>query len=252
MRKNILKSDNVERELLDMLGEVTSMILDTHASADVKQDEWNLDGLNNALQQQFGVRIDFSTFPNLNSESLTDAVSKIVKDMFDRQKASLGQFYHQIQKMILLQAIDQRWKEHLQRIDRVKEGINLRGYAQKDPVIEYKKEAFKAFEELNQAIKTDAIEKFLKVQIVAPESAQQDLSGMLQNPDFSEMNFAGGDEAATGGAIRADGARGGARGEEAPPSNGRQRMRMTAGPGPEDEEPKMNRAQRRQMEKRKR
>lgn len=253
MRKKILNSEDVERQYLDNLGEVVSMILDTHTPADAKKDTWNLEALNNALGQQFGLKIDFNTFPNLDSETLTAAVSKSVKELFDRQKATLGPFYNQIQKMILLQAIDQRWKEHLQRIDRVKEGVNLRGYAQKDPVIEYKKEAFTAFEELNQFIKTDSLEKFLKVQIVAPEQAEQELSGMLQNPDFEELNYAGGDEKAAGGAIPAQsmGAGAGGGGGE-PVSNGRQRMRMTAGPGPDDDGAKMNRAQRRQMDKRKR
>ncbi|MBX2996796.1 MAG: preprotein translocase subunit SecA [Bdellovibrionaceae bacterium] len=252
MRKKILNSEDVERQYLDNLGEVVSMILDTHTPADAKKDTWNLEALNNALGQQFGLKIDFNTFPNLDSETLTAAVSKSVKELFDRQKATLGPFYNQIQKMILLQAIDQRWKEHLQRIDRVKEGVNLRGYAQKDPVIEYKKEAFTAFEELNQFIKTDSLEKFLKVQIVAPEQAEQELSGMLQNPDFEELNYAGGDEKAAGGAIPAQSMGAGAGGGGEPVSNGRQRMRMTAGPGPDDDGAKMNRAQRRQMDKRKR
>lgn len=253
MRKKILNSEDVERQYLDNLGEVVSMILDTHTPADAKKDEWNLEALNNALGQQFGLKIDFNSFPTMDTETLTAAVSKSVKELFDRQKATLGPFYNQIQKMILLQAIDQRWKEHLQRIDRVKEGVNLRGYAQKDPVIEYKKEAFTAFEELNQFIKTDSLEKFLKVQIVAPEQAEQELSGMLQNPDFEELNYAGADEKAAAGAIAAPsmGAGASAGGGE-PPSNGRQRMRMTAGPGPEDEGSKLNRAQRRQMDKRKR
>ena len=186
----------------------------------------------------------------LNQETLTDAVSKAVKMTFDRQRGALGTFYNQIQKMVLLQSIDQRWKEHLLRIDRTKEGINLRGYAQRDPVIEYKKEAFKAFEELNYWIKTDSLEKFLKVQIVAPEGQEADLSGMLRGPDFEELNYAGADEAAAGGAIRtqrpAD-----LESRSLPEQPTRQRMRMSAGSEP-DEGAKLNRQQRRQMEKRKR
>jgi preprotein translocase subunit SecA len=252
MRRKILQDQDLERQYLDMLSDVVSLILDTHAPADGKVQDWNLEGLNTALQQQFGLRIDFATFPRLDAEILTETVSKAVKDLFDRQKASLGTFYSQIQKMILLQAIDQRWKEHLLRIDRIKEGVNLRGYAQKDPVIEYKKEAFAAFEQLNQWIKTDTIEKFLKVQIVAPESAQEELSGMLQKPDFDELNFSGADESAAGGAIHAPPSRVPEAGLGNGGGQGRQRMRMTAGPGASDEGPRLNRAQRRQMEKRKR
>ena len=250
MRKQILQSNDCERLYLDMLGDVVSAILDAQAPETAKPQDWNLDGLNTALLQQFGIHIDFSTVTPLNQETLTDAVSKAVKMTFDRQRGALGTFYNQIQKMVLLQSIDQRWKEHLLRIDRTKEGINLRGYAQRDPVIEYKKEAFKAFEELNYWIKTDSLEKFLKVQIVAPEGQEADLSGMLRGPDFEELNYAGADEAAAGGAIRtqrpAD-----LESRSLPEQPTRQRMRMSAGSEP-DEGAKLNRQQRRQMEKRKR
>ena len=263
MRKRILSSPELEREYLDMLGDVVSAILDTHTPPAVKPAEWNLEGLNTALAQQFGIRMDFTTFPRLDSEIMTETVSKAVKDIFDRQKTALGPFYNQIQKMVLLQSIDQRWKEHLLGIDRIKEGVNLRGYAQKDPVIEYKKEAFAAFEILNQSLKTDALEKFLKVQIVANENAQEDISDMLQGPDFGELDYAGGDENAAGGAIRTQDsappqshgpgpqAQSNGNGSDEGKGSGRQRMRMTAGPGPTTDD-KMNRAQRREMEKRRR
>lgn len=259
MRINILKSEDVERQFLDMLGDVVSNILDTFVSDEIKPAEWNLEGLNNALQQQFGIRIDFATLPVLNSETVTETISKIVKELFDRQKSALGPYYNQIQKMILLQAIDHRWKEHLQRIDRVKEGVSLRGYAQKDPVIEYKKEAFKAFEELNGWIKTDVIEKFLRVQIVAPEAAQEEMSELLRGPDFSELNYAGADESATAGAVPRPQASSqimstdGSLDDSSERKPERQRLRMTAAPPSDaDDGQKLNRAQRRQMDKRKR
>lgn len=256
MRKSILGSEDAERQFLDMLGEVVSHLLDTYVSADVKPNEWNLEGLNNALATQFGIRVEFNTLPVLNAETITETISKIVKETFDRQKASLGQFYNQIQRMILLQAIDHRWKEHLQKIDRVKEGINLRGYAQKDPVIEYKKEAFAAFEELNYVIKSDSIEKFLRVQIVAPEKAQQEMSEMMQGPDFDELDYAGADESSAGGGSlnRGGGALAGPQGGKSGSggSSAPQRMKMTAGPSSNEDSQKMNRAQRRQMERKKR
>jgi preprotein translocase subunit SecA len=74
--------------------------------------------------------------------------------------------------MLLLQAIDQRWKEHLQRIDQLREWINLRAYAQKDPLVEYKQEAFKMFEEMNHTVKTDALEKLFKIQLVLQNPAE--------------------------------------------------------------------------------
>jgi preprotein translocase subunit SecA len=247
MRKQIMTGQNVERTVLDFLGDVTSIILDTHVPAEGKKEDWNLDALNTALAQQFGIKIEFSSFPHLDAEIITDAVGKAVKSVFDRQKEGLSSFFDQIQKMVLLQSIDQRWKEHLALIDRLKEGIGLRGYSGKDPVIEYKKEAFEAFDNLNQMIKTDTVEKLLKVQIVAPEQAEA-MQEMLRSPDMDELEFHGADEAATGGAVnmtqqtRPAGDQ--ALMEEIPPAPQRQRMRMTAGPPPEGDRP-LNRADRR-------
>ncbi|MEZ0392253.1 MAG: preprotein translocase subunit SecA [Pseudobdellovibrionaceae bacterium] len=252
MRKQIMTGENLERTVLDFMGDVTSNILDAHVPTDGKKEDWNLDALNTALTQQFGLKIEFSSFPNLDSEVITNAVSKAVKDIFDRQKQTLGQFFEQIQKMVLLQSIDQRWKEHLARIDRLKEGIGLRGYSGKDPVIEYKKEAFNAFGILNQQIKSDTIEKLLKVQLVAPDAAEN-MQDMLKGPDLDELEFHGANEADAGGRVNmasASPARQQAADEEAPSQ--RQRMRM--GPGPQQGPPDrpMNRAERRRTEKGKR
>ena len=81
-------------------------------------------------------------------------------------------------------------------IDRLKEGINLRGYAQKDPLIEYKKEAFTAFEQLNYAIKSEVLEKFMKVQIVSQDQVER--MEQQQAPDLGELNYQGADESCSG------------------------------------------------------
>src|SRR5690606_22399056 len=143
------------------------------------------------------------------------------------------------------QTIDQRWKEHLLVIDKLKEGINLRGYAQKDPLIEYKKEAFNAYQNLFQAIRTDTVEKMMKVQIVAQEAGHVAEQFRPEETDLKDLNYRGGEEGPMGYNLDS-----GMNGDGAPSSSpsGRQRMRM--GPPTEgaDERP-MNRAQRRRMER---
>ncbi len=248
MRKQIMNGENVDRTTLDFMGDVTSNILDAHVPENGRKEEWNLEALNTALTQQFGIRIDFQSFPHLDGEVITSAVSKAVKDVYDRQKQNLGQFFAQIQKMVLLQSIDQRWKEHLARIDRLKEGISLRGYSGKDPVIEYKKEAFNAFDMLNQQIKGDCVERLLKVQIVAQEQADA-MEEMLRAPDMNELEYHGADESAAGGGVNIASQQASAQQQaQQPEESQRQRMRMTAGPPQPNDRP-MNRADRRKMEK---
>lgn len=258
MRKNIMNGVDIDQTIREFMSEVTSNILDVHVPVDGKKEEWNLEALNTALTQQFGLRIDFESFPNLNSEMVVDAVSKAVKDIFERQKQNLGQFLAQIQKMILLQTIDQRWKEHLAKIDRLKEGIGLRGYSGKDPVIEYKKEAFTAFETLNQTIKADVVEKLLKIQIVSQEQAAA-MNEMMKSPEMDELEFHGADESSAGGGFQpaqmnspnTPSAHGGSSDSEGLAPE-RQRMRMSARPPEANSDRQMNRADRRKMEKGKR
>jgi preprotein translocase subunit SecA len=241
MRREIMEGKDVERKFLDYLGDVVSDVLEKHAPEGKRQEEWHLEDMNTALSQQFGLRIEFESFPVINPETITEAASKAVKDVYERQKQNLTQFFAQIQKMVLLQAIDHRWKEHLAMIDHLKEGIGLRGYASKDPVIEYKKEAFNAFDTMLHAIKMDAIEKMLKVQIVASEQEQvvQEMEQMMRASDSEELEFHGADEESTGG------------GFPAPPAAAapqKQRMRMTSSPSPEDQKT-LNRADRRKQGK---
>jgi preprotein translocase subunit SecA len=245
LRKKIMANEDIDRTLLDFLGDVTSDLLDTYVPSSSKPEDFNIEALNNALKQQFGLHIEFSSLPRIDEETVTDAVKNSVKQAFEHQKANLGPFYDQIKKIILLQAIDQRWKEHLLRIDRMKEGINLRAHAQKDPLIEYKKEAFSAFEIFMSNIRKEAIEKIMKVQIVAQEQAAA-MEDMLQNPDLEELNYQGAEASAQMTSIPTGPAPSLSAGAGA--STERMKMRMTAAP-PQGPNKPLNRADRRRMEK---
>ena len=172
LRRDVLGGETIDAIILDMLGEVTSTVLDLYADEKIRQDDWNLDGLVIAVTQQFGGKLELGPNPKqLSSEQLAAKVKEAVTKAFDAQKAHLGPYFQQVEKMVLLQAIDQRWKEHLQRVDQLREWINLRAYAQKDPLVEYKNEAFLMFQEMNYSIRSETIEKLFKIQLV------------LQNPD---------------------------------------------------------------------
>jgi preprotein translocase subunit SecA len=236
MRRQVLEGNDVERTILDFLGDITSGLLDTHVPEMGKKEDWNLEAMNTALSQQFGVRLDLGAIPN-NSEALTAAVSNAVKEAYERQKSAMGPFFPQVQKMVLLQSIDHHWKEHLQIIDKLKEGINLRGYASKDPLIEYKKEAFNAFETLNSVIKGDVIEKIFKVQLVAQEGgAEEVLEGLRpESQDLSELDYQSADDSQIGMMDMAPAAP--------------ERQKMTFSRAPSDDQ-KQNRADRRKSKKR--
>ncbi|WP_088616210.1 preprotein translocase subunit SecA [Bdellovibrio sp. SKB1291214] len=237
MRRNLLEGKDVERSVLDMLGDVVSNILDTYVPEDGKKEEFNVEGLNNSLAQTFGFKIDFDG-KAVNSEMIIEQVRNGVKAVYDRQKESMGPFFEQVQKMVLLQSIDHHWKMHLAVIDKLKEGIGLRGYAQKDPLIEYKKEAFAAFETLNNTIKADAIEKIMRVQLVPQQSEEEMLESLRPDEtDLEELDYSSPSEADIGHSLPEVG------GSEEP-----QKRKMTFQSGPVEDRP-MNREERRRIEK---
>jgi preprotein translocase subunit SecA len=191
LRREVLEGnlEVLERKILDLLGETTSDLLDFYANENVKQSDWDLKGLSTGLKSQFGFELELGE--TLSSQEITDLVSKTVKDTFEKQKADLGpEVYPQVLRMFYLQTIDGLWKDHLKGVDKLKEGINLRAYAQKDPLVEYKKEAFNAFQNILSLIRSETIEKILKVKVIAPEQIQ----AMEEKFDDSDLDYTGGEE----------------------------------------------------------
>lgn len=248
LRKEVLRGTDLERMTLDMLGDATSDVLDLFAHENQRSEDWDLEGLNVALAKQFGISLDLGERGQLSSDRITQLVSEKVKQTFDAQKAALGSYFDRIVRFILLQTIDVRWKQHLEGIDRLKEGINLRAYAQKDPLIEYKKEAFAAFERMNNLVRSEFVEKLMKVQLMAPERTQEMMAERQQRMEQAErdMNFSGseGPQSHFGPA-----AVGGGMAVAAGPSSSSGFASGSSRPRGRAEPPKMNREQRRRMEK---
>lgn len=245
LRRGILEGQKIERTILDMLSDVTTRMLDSFANQDIKKEEWSLEGLSNALLQQFGIKMQFNV-QEANTEKIESAVQAEIKSIYSKQKESMGPYYEQIMKMVLLQSIDQRWKEHLLVIDKLKEGIGLRGYSGKDPLIEYKKEAFNAFETLKHTIDGDAIEKVMRVQIVAQNAEEALQSFRPEESDLSQLNYQSPDENASSFSI-ANTMADQARSDGSSSSSGRQRLSYNQNSS--QDEAKMNRADRRRIEK---
>ena len=151
--------------------------------------------------------------------------------------------------MVMLQNIDARWKDHLQVIDHLKEGINLRAYAQKDPLVEYKKEGFRAFEQMNHMIASEVVEKLLKIQLVSQENTEEAMREQQERRRQQQLKYQGSEASAEVSALQRPmqmpGAQRQGQMQEAPPPGFPSRQALR------DDGPKMNRAQRRKLEKKK-
>lgn len=161
-RREILQSDSVKDRILEMIeDEVEDLVL---IFCPESVDEWNIEGLKDAIYGLFSIHMDFDGLGDAN-EIADHAISQI-KDAYQRKEEEIGtDLMRYIEKTVLLQVIDTQWKDHLLSLDHIKEGIGLRGYAQKDPLVEYKKEAFHIFSEMTRRINTEVLMRLFRIQV---------------------------------------------------------------------------------------
>ena len=173
MRKEVMKRSHLERLFLDRLADVISDRLDQSANEDMKKEQWNLTTLQVFLKHRFDLDISFPALEHLLLEDINSKVQNSVKVKFEEKKQELGEHFQPLIQFLLLQTIDARWKEHLENVDHLREGINLRAFAQKDPLVEYKKETFHMFEDLNLTVAEEVVEKFFKIQLSSSDELER-------------------------------------------------------------------------------
>jgi preprotein translocase subunit SecA len=148
-------------------------MLDTHANKDRPPEEWDREALRQAVLAQFGLDIETLqiAWDTVVHDELRDALVKGLLAAYEAKEKQLGPFMREFERMILLQVIDSQWKDHLLEMDHLKEGIGLRGYGQKDPLIEYKKEGFEMFQSMLDRIEEDAVRYLFLIQPVIDQPA---------------------------------------------------------------------------------
>ena len=164
LRKDILIGKDFKEHIDTLTEEIFDDILKYNLDENKDPEDWDYESFQKEIMSQFGLNVNEvikEDYQNLPQIEIRDTVLKHLKDMY-REKEDLisSEQMRELERMIMLQIIDAQWKDHLLNIDHLKEGIGLRGYAQKDPLIEYKKESFRLFEELQTHIDDEAI-KFL-------------------------------------------------------------------------------------------
>jgi preprotein translocase subunit SecA len=175
-RREVLASEDLKESVMEMLEEQVEEIVDLYTDEKQHPEDWDLKALGDAIYKQFYFRWSLSPEEDsLNKERLKEMIIQKAKETYEKKEEEIGStLLRYLEKMIMLQAIDHHWKDHLLAIDQLKEGIGLRGYGQKDPLIEYQKEAYQMFLEMLERIKRDTIEKLFAIQI-AKEKEIKDL-----------------------------------------------------------------------------
>jgi preprotein translocase subunit SecA len=178
LRRDILEGESQQERILEWAGEIAEATVTRFASRETHADDWDLGGLNEALYRQFDLRLPAEATGALeagSSEALDSIVQEAVERLYGERERQVGpELFHRLERWILLglrwedgefRGIDQLWKDHLLNMDHLKEGIGLRGYGQRDPLTEYKKEAFDMFQEMMDHLKEVVLEQLFKVRI---------------------------------------------------------------------------------------
>ncbi len=166
-RREVLASENLKETVMEMLEEQVDSIVDLYTDEKVHPEDWDLKGLQDAIYQQFSFRWlpPSQSHDGLNRGQLKEAVLQSSKEIYQKKEEAFGEgMLRYLEKVIMLQSIDHHWKDHLLGIDQLKEGIGLRGYGQKDPKIEYQREAYHMFLEMLDRIKKDTLQKLFAIQ----------------------------------------------------------------------------------------
>jgi preprotein translocase subunit SecA len=180
-RKEALKDTGEDEKIKDMIEERMRELIYDRVPEKSSHDEWDLKGLRSDIMKNFYCTIDvekeLAAFESQDEEALYDIISKKVFPIYDLKKDEIGKDkFSYIERMLLVQSIDSHWKDHLLGIDMLKEGIGLRSYGQKDPLIEYTKEGYLMFEEMGSLVRNEFIEELFKLGVQQEESAKESAS----------------------------------------------------------------------------
>jgi len=199
LRKQLLEGEDQKEYLMGIADDIMSGFVSQFAGKDTHPDEWDLEGLATAVLRQFG--FDYRTEGidpgQLGSKDLEDALIAKAHEKYNQKEAIIGSApmrYHE--RMLMLQIVDSQWKDHLLAMDHLKEGIGLRGYGQRDPLVEYKKESYELFEDLMGRIEEDTLRFLFLLQPVEEKKQAEQVERRRRKQEFVMSNQNGGDGAA--------------------------------------------------------
>jgi preprotein translocase subunit SecA len=194
-RREALNGKSLKPAIEEMIQDKAEEIVFSLIDEKTYPDEWDWKALKKSVFKQFNFRfdkVDDNTMDGLNQEGLAQLISEAAFKIYNEKEAAVGpEDFRHLERIVMLQTVDNLWKDHLLSMDHLKEGIGLRGYAQQNPLIVYKKEGFELFKEMVSRIKEETVGILFRIQM----SESQNITD-LQQPKEQELVFSSGDEPA--------------------------------------------------------
>ena len=180
-RRKILRGEDLKENIFFMLDKIIESEMDQYANAKLYPEEWTLDGLIEDAEKIYAPegKLKKEELEAMSRDELEETLKKTARDAYAAREQLFGEEnMRELEKVVMLRVVDNHWMEHLDRMDMLREGINLRAYGQRNPLVEYKIEALDMFEAMEAAIQTDIAKLMYRVSIVTQE--QQQLQDRLQ------------------------------------------------------------------------
>jgi len=177
-RREILHGKNMKDYILELVEQLLDWLMDTSVNKEKLPEEWDIDGFRKAVGAQFGTNIDSLgiDWEAVTYDDLRERLKKHLLELYENKERMLGpDQMREFERIILLQVMDQQWKDHLLGMDYLKEGIGLRGYGQRDPLVEYKKESFDMFQAMLDRVEEDTIRYLFLIQPVVERERQPEI-----------------------------------------------------------------------------
>ncbi|MCX5862251.1 MAG: preprotein translocase subunit SecA [Deltaproteobacteria bacterium] len=175
-RRFILGGHELKDAVQDMMEDIVEELVDRFSDERSHYEEWDISGLLEALWGQFGLRFDVESLPaeEKTRAGITEYLVQEIRQAYERKAQEVGpELMDELEKFMMLQAVDNQWKDHLLSMDHLKDGIGLRGYGQRDPLKEYQKEGYEQFLDMTARIREETVRTLFLVKIAREEDIQE-------------------------------------------------------------------------------
>jgi preprotein translocase subunit SecA len=189
-RNELLESTDISETVRNMVSGLIEETVRRYVPPDSVEEQWDIPGLEAALQSDFQLRAPvgewLKTDHDLTDENLRERLAAAALAQYEGKEAQVGpDLMRQFERSLMLQTVDQQWRDHLANLDHLRQGIHLRGYAQKNPKQEYKRESFELFSDMLDRIKQDVVKIVLTVQV----RSEEDVQAVEEAPAVSNVKY---------------------------------------------------------------
>ena len=190
-RRKILFGENLRENIMGMVKHIIRAEMDQYANAQLYPEEWQLDGLIEDAEKIYAPqgRLKKEELAAMSRDELQECLEKLAEEGYHNRELLFGEEnMRELEKVVMLRVVDKKWMEHLDHMDMLRDGINLRAYGQRNPLVEYKIEALDMFEEMEADIQDQIASLMYHVSIITPEQQQEAAAkqAAAQQPDAQE------------------------------------------------------------------